>query len=119
MSEEASLDLAQELEARMRLRFAVEEFARYCFERIFPVYENTHDSLIAMRTDANRWMPAVLQFARRRQPYTAILLAVLKQISPLPNLTENSGPFERFLVTQIRTVINEKIREDDAAKMKT
>ncbi|TSE18493.1 hypothetical protein Talka_02136 [Tepidimonas alkaliphilus] len=88
------------------LKLAAREFAQYCFDRIFPIYESMDMALIQMRTDVGRWGPIVADFARARRPYGEFILTLVHRINP--KATMESRGFSGTAASQIMTLIREK-----------
>lgn len=106
MGAEEAMALAQDLENRGMLKLAAREFAQYCFDRIFPIYESMDNPLIRMRTDVGRWEPVVANFARARRPYGEFILTLVHRINPKATI-EGKG-FSGTAANQIMTLIREK-----------
>lgn len=106
MDLEEALALAQDLEKRGMLKLAAREFAQYCFDRIFPIYESMDRPLIQMRIDVGRWEPIVAGFARARRPYGEFILTLVHRINPKATM-EGKG-FSGTAANQIMALIREK-----------
>lgn len=106
MGAEEAMALAQDLENRGMLKLAAREFAQYCFDRIFPIYESMDNPLIRMRTDVGRWEPIVANFARARRPYGEFILTLVHRINP--KVTFEGKGFSGTAANQIMALIREK-----------